>query len=157
MAKLYLMTGIPGSGKTTYIQKNLEGNEIHISRDTVRFSMLDINDDYFAKEKAVFKEWIYLIQKNLDMGVDVYADATHLTKNSRQKTLNALKLNNHSVHVVNIITNLDVALKRNKKRSGRAYVPEEVIKNMKISYIPATLNENLLYKSVTSVRGGNGY
>jgi tRNA uridine 5-carbamoylmethylation protein Kti12 len=154
MATLYLMTGIPGSGKTTCINQYKRDNQVHISRDEVRFSMLGACDEYFAKEKEVFKTWIERIQYTLDAGRDVFADATHLTKSSRNKTLNHLNLKNHRVVVVNVLTDLGVALKRNDKREGRAHVPQKVIENMSVSYEKAQIYENPLYDVVIDFKGG---
>lgn len=154
MSTLYLMCGIPGSGKTTYIKNNLDNNSVHISRDEIRFSMLDEKDNYFAKEKLVFRKWIEKIQFFLDKGYNVYADATHINKNSRNKTLSNLDLNNHEVKAICVLTDLDTCIERNLLRKGRECVPTDVIKNMfsnfTIPYLTESVNH---YKSIIMVKG----
>ena len=49
MAKLFLMMGIPGSGKTTWTSKYLRKLDKYVSRDEVRFSMVAENEEYFSK------------------------------------------------------------------------------------------------------------
>ena len=61
---------------------------------------------------------------------NVYADATHLNKASREKVLNKIKILPESINVLYIKTPLELCIERNEKRDGRARVPKEVIKNM---------------------------
>ena len=66
---------------------------------------------------------------------DVYVDATHLTDKSRNKTKR--RLNHKNIDkIVNVIFDvpLEVCLERNAQRTGRATVPEDVIKNMYNSF-----------------------
>ena len=57
---LYLMSGIPASGKSTYAHKLAEKTgAVYISRDEIRFSLLKDEEDYFTHEK--FNENIFLI------------------------------------------------------------------------------------------------
>lgn len=64
----------------------------------------------------------------------IFADATHISSGSRQKLLNAIKLNyslnDIEVNVIWLRTPLSVCLERNKMRHGRALVPEDTIKEM---------------------------
>ena len=53
---LYLMCGCPGSGKSTWAAKNVGPGDVIISRDQIRFDMLNDGEAYFCKENAVFNE-----------------------------------------------------------------------------------------------------
>lgn len=145
MANLYLMCGVPGSGKSYWCKKNVPAEALYVSRDEVRFSMLEDGDEYFSKENAVFKEFIRRIDEGLAGGRDVYADATHLNFKSRYKTYINLKNKPDKVMVIFIKVPLDIALARNENRSGRAYVPENVIRNMFDSLtLPGTDEKNFI-------------
>lgn len=128
---LYLICGPSGAGKSTWCKALIpKGAMKYVSRDEIRFSMLKDGDDYFKYEKKVFKEFIREIQKAIDEGIEeIYADATHLNTVSRMKTLRHLKLN-ENVRVIPVYfdTPLNLCLERNALRSGRARVPDEVIK-----------------------------
>ena len=106
---------------------------VYVSRDEVRSSMLGEDDDYFAKENAVFKEFIRRINEAIDNpNIEaVIADATHLNWASRNKTINHLHLSKVE-EVIPVIFNtpLNVCLDRNSKREGRARVPDAVVRQM---------------------------
>ena len=127
---LFMMVGIPGSGKTHFVNSIASSNATIVSRDEIRFSIINDNDEYFSKEKQVFKEYVNRIQSALDKGGVVYADATQLNGVSRTKLINSLDVSNTNVIPVMVKTSLDKCLKRNAKREGRRRVPDEVIKNM---------------------------
>lgn len=135
---VWLLSGIPGSGKSTWARnKALQNGGVWCSRDEVRFSMLNENDSYFSQEDRVFQSWIANINNALNMEdvKDVYVDATHLTDKSRNKTRR--RLNHKNIDkIVNVIFDvpLEVCLERNAQRTGRAAVPEDVIKNMYNSF-----------------------
>ena len=58
MKRIYLLCGIPGSGKSTWAKSQLDNKSIWISRDQIRFSMVSESGEYFSKEKEVFRESI---------------------------------------------------------------------------------------------------
>ena len=58
MSKLFLMMGAPGSGKSYWAEHHVTSVDKYISRDEIRFSMLEDGDDYFAKEGKVFDNFI---------------------------------------------------------------------------------------------------
>lgn len=133
MSQLHIVMGIPGSGKSTWIANHLNSSkEKWISRDEVRFSMVAEDEEYFSKEKAVFKVFIERINSALDGGFDVFADATHLNKASRNKLLRAIKTKEiPNVDVIWIKTPLNECFKRNNNRIGtRSFVPKSVIRRM---------------------------
>jgi predicted kinase len=119
-----------------------------ISRDSIRFSMVNENEDYFSKEKAVFKEFTKQISEALEEYDIVIADATHITKRSRAKILNALTVKPDKIKIFWVDTPLEECIKRNEQRIGtRAYVPNTAIRNMFNSLEPPTKEEG--FDSIT--------
>ena len=136
MSVLYIMVGIPGSGKS-YIADILakEINGAVVSRDAIRFSFLNEEDGYFVKEKEVFKEYVNEIQHHLDNGKSVIADATHLNAPSRIKLLSNLYFTEEDYVVPIVIdTPFEVCFERNAQRTGRSRVPDDVLKSMYDSF-----------------------
>lgn len=129
MATLYIMCGIPGSGKSTWIKNHITSSEMLVSRDTIRFNMVKENEPYFSKEDEVWKEFIYRINHYLEMGYNVFADATHINTGARRKLLKEIK-GNPTLAAIHITTPISLCLKRNVLREGRECVPESAIKRM---------------------------
>lgn len=131
MATLYVMVGVPGSGKSTWAYEHLNPLQASwISRDAVRFSMVNENEEYFSKEKDVFKEYIRRINTLLEDDYNVIADATHITAASRNKLISNITVPDVLLCAVWMDTSLETCLKHNETRTGREYVPVEVIQEM---------------------------
>lgn len=131
MATLYVMIGVPGSGKSTWAYEHLNPLQASwISRDAVRFSMVNEDEKYFSKEKDVFKEYVRRINALLEDDYNVIADATHITAASRNKLISNITVPDVSLYAVWINTPLETCLERNETRTGREYVPVEVIQEM---------------------------
>lgn len=133
MKDLYLMVGIPGAGKSTYIMDNIGNNEVWISRDKIRFSIVDEDEEYFSHEVEVFETFVREINEALaDPNIlGVFVDATHINKASRRKILERLDLTNVEVTAVWIQVALETALEQNENRKDtRAYVPRGAIRRM---------------------------
>lgn len=130
---LYFMCGAAGSGKSTWLKENRPDAYV-ISRDAIRYSLIKEDEDYFSKEKQVFKEFIRQIQEAIDgdeFPEDIYCDATHITKASRDKLLRALRLNNvKNVTAIVVRPSLEETIRRNNLRTGRARVPKDVVIRM---------------------------
>lgn len=161
---LYLMSGIPASGKSTYCKNYIaeitcldpEISFNYISRDEIRFSLIKSNDEYFSKEKEVKRIFLNRTIDSLNCGNDVMIDATFLTPASRTKFLNRVLKNisaKPEVIVISFVTNLKTCLKRNQQRSGLAQVPDTVIRNMSKRYILPT-KEEFPYKEIVVIRNG---
>lgn len=152
MKDLILMMGIPGSGKSTYLNTVVSSamGEVVISRDKIRFSMINGKDNYFSKENEVFDEYINQIQNALDNPKvnRVYADATQLTEKGRCKVLDKLKLDNVNIKVYWKNTPLKLALERNKKREKIAVVPDLAIRKMYNSIQDPRKDTKYKYKEV---------
>lgn len=132
MGILYVLCGAPGSGKSYFAKNFLTGT--YISRDEVRFEMVQPNEPYFSKEKQVYKEFVKRVNQALEKG-DCIADATHLTQGSRRKLLNNINpLNIKSIEIIVMDTPLETCLKRNSLRKGRCSIPDEQIIKMHKSF-----------------------
>ena len=137
MAVLFVMCGIPGSGKSTWVQNNLKRPfDKHISRDEIRFSMIKEGENYFSKEDKVFDQFCTDITGALNKGFNVYADATHINYGSRKKLLDRVANYADAVIAIEMPTPVSVALERNegRKDQGLRYVPPSAIKRMYNQY-----------------------
>lgn len=149
---LYIMVGIPGSGKSYWLHNNAMSSLI-VSRDDIRDSWMKENDKYFDHEKDVFKEYIATIQDYLWVGsdVDVYADATQINAISRFKLLSNLELDGVDVHAIFINTPVEKCIVNNLQREGLKRIPEEAIKDFAKRLNPPSFDE-YDYKSITEVK-----
>ena len=89
---IWILSGAPGSGKSTWVRKNCLPNSLVVSRDQIRFDMLKDSDDYFKYENKVWREYIEQISCAIRNPLvdNIYLDATHLNEKSRNKVLNSL-------------------------------------------------------------------
>lgn len=152
---LWIMSGIPGSGKTTYCKEKIKKDgAVRVSRDDIRFALIDDDEEYFSHEDEVFREFIKIINEHLANNdvTDIYVDATHLNEKSRNKVLDKLHLKNTNINVINFLIDCDLAIKRNNMREGRAVVPEHVIRNMLNGYKPARAGEKYHYQYIMDIK-----
>ena len=141
--KLYIMSGCPGSGKTTMAKKRFPWAK-YVSRDEIRFSMVPEGDEYFSREDEVFEKFVEEINEGLRRSVDVVADATHLNTASRLKLLYSLDLDRDKtlVELICVQPPLKVCLEQNEKRKGtRSYVPREIVKRMYYTFSMPSFND----------------
>ena len=147
MATLYILCGPSGSGKSTWAS-TYEGTITkrcsYISRDDIRLSIIKDEEDYFSHEKEVFRRFTSEIVKALKIGVDVIADATHLNMFSRCKLMQALDMYTRDYEIVFVVFDVDAdtCVERNKARTGRRNVPENVIRNMCRDFRAPTKDED---------------
>ena len=135
--KVWLLSGVPGSGKTTWVKEQIaEKGGVHCSRDEIRFSLLKEGEDYFAHENEVVALWLEKVANAInDPEVEnIYVDATHLTEKSRAKVLGELPKGDYFVTIVFFDVPLETCIERNDNRKGRAFVPHSAIRRMYACY-----------------------
>ena len=131
---LIVMMGPAGAGKSFLAEEIKKSHEdtVIASRDRIRFALLQQEDDYFAVEPEVVRQYYYNINFALHSANHAYviADATHLSKKARKQFFRNVKTDCVRVVGIWVEVPLGVAIKQNAQRTGRARVPEEVIKQM---------------------------
>ena len=151
---LYILCGPSGCGKSTWAAEFMEHDDIHyVSRDNIRLEFLKEGEDYFSHEKAVFRRFSQTITQLLQKDCDVIADATHLNEFSRRKLTQAIDMNFQDYNIVYVVFHVDAdtCVARNENRSGRRYVPENVIRNMCRDFRAPTKDEDERVKEIIEV------
>ena len=143
---LWIVCGIPGAGKSTWITNNknfFSGSINVVSRDKIRFALLDEGEDYFSRENDVWINFINEAKKSLKEYDNTILDATHLSINSRKKIFNALKNNLENINIYAIVFCCDeeIAIARNANRTGRSFVPVSAIRRMACQFTIPTEEE----------------
>lgn len=130
MNKFVMLSGLPGSGKSTYTEKLKEEGVIIHSSDAIREELGDVNDQ--SKNEEVFRILHKRIKDDLKSGKSVAYDATNLNRKRRIAFLNELKNIPCEKICVLVATPFEECLKQNNKRDRK--VPEEVIWRMYKSF-----------------------
>lgn len=151
MNRLIIMVGIPGSGKSSYAKKLLEANPSweYVSRDEVRYEFVTDQAHYYDHENDVYREFCNRIDKFLLQEKTVIADATHLTKGSREKLIQNLQVIPDEVYAVVMKTPFEVCMQRNSARQGITRVPDKSMYSMKSRYrVPNMMGESYINKII---------
>ena len=139
--KAFLMVGLPGSGKTTWIKNCLPSDVVIISRDIIRHKLgFTKSVDHKAvlskeKEEMVTSYEETMIHNYLAMGKDIVIDDINTGK-YRKNMIKFLHDNGAEVIGVRMNTPLDVCIKR---REGQ--VDADVMRNIDKKRIPLADDE----------------
>ena len=130
MSKLIVLSGIPGSGKSTWAHKYVaeHTNTIILSTDDLRFELFGsylINSDH---EKIMRKTLITRAISAANQNIDVVLDSAVVKNKGRLRWYRQLGQYFDSCSLVIIEADLNICLMRNKQRDR--HVPEPVIQEM---------------------------
>lgn len=132
---LYVMRGLPGSGKSTRakeLSEYLGGVEV-VNRDELRMALLGSywTGDPDDEAKVSFYERS-LVNDNLSKGRSVIVDATHISFASVRAWEPYANEHGARIEVIDVDTSADICVTRNKVREqrGQRFVSEEVIRDM---------------------------
>lgn len=125
--KLILMVGVPGAGKSTYVQKLKSENpsSLIISPDSIRGELTGDESDQSQNYK-VFKIALARLDTAMRNGIStIIWDATCYNKKNRKEPISIAKQHGYTVEACVKKVSLETALKQNKMRNRQ--VPDEVI------------------------------
>lgn len=149
-ARLYIMAGVPGCGKTTWA-RNFFKDYQRVSTDEIREELWPGEEYDNARNQQVFDTFHRRLDDMLHKGGDVVADATSLQSDSRRILRDIADRNGAEMHLV-FFANPAQALVRNGQRVGFASVPPAAMEVMFRKWEasrPAILDED--YTSITII------
>lgn len=122
MANFYMLIGLPGSGKSTWIEHNeTELSTVTISSDSIREQVFgDVNDQTHNAE--VFELMKTKTHENLRNNINVIYDATNTSRKRRTQFLKELPEGIHKIAIL-FTTPFNICCDRNNKRDRQ--VPME--------------------------------
>ena len=145
MKTLYMVKGLPGSGKSTWAKAKVKSASYEqlkrVNKDELR-AMLDCGHSSPLHEKFVLNVRNNIIASALNAGISIIVDDTNLAP-KHEETLTALSVKHGAKFEIVDLTHvsLDECIARDKKRAN--YVGEDVIRKMHKDYLtPAIKVEN---------------
>ena len=149
---LYMLIGLPGSGKTTWAHNNANIFKADIvSSDEFRQKLFGDEADQ-SHNSEVFTAMNNATIKILNSGKNVIYDATNLNRKNRIRTINYIKNNcKRNVTVVAYIfdTPIDMCKSNNLKRTRQ--VPDIVYDNMLKHFEMPTITEGFAFIDILDV------
>lgn len=136
---IFVMVGIPGSGKSTYSKKLEDTGAVHISLDEIRNKQME--ETGTVNEKYIFSEGLNQLRKALNDGKDVICDSTNVYPSKRAVYLKEAKKYKAKCVAVFINTDKKTCLERNNLRKGNAKVPAVAIHTLAKKLVPPTVEE----------------
>lgn len=138
MRKIRIMSGLPGSGKSTYIDQHAKLDALVLRRDDRRELLrkeLGLTHSNQCPKALEYQRWVEYLQQSLSQkpNTDVYIDQTTLSMGALKKLLSAIAPvigSNDRIIIIRLHTNLPECLRRNAMRKGDAKVPKRIIRSM---------------------------
>ncbi len=150
---VWIMCGLPGSGKSTYIKEELPKNIEIINQDSIRIELGIMNNDEEKKignneqEKEVTKICLERIDKAIKERRDFVIDNTNIKSGRIQNYYDKLKKAGANIQIIIIDTPKEICKERRKEN-----IPEKVIDDMElgINKVKKTFANNKDVKIITN-------
>lgn len=148
MPKLLMLSGIPTSGKSTFVKKLKEteewGEAVVLSTDNyIEREAKALDKTYNEIFEDIIQEAQRALQQDLinaiKAGLNLIWDQTNLTIKTRKRKLKIIP-KSYTRECAYFVIDLEEALKRNKTREGK-FIPESVLKRMYSQFETPTTNE----------------
>lgn len=144
----YVMSALPGSGKDTWIKRNL--NDIPmVSLDAVRDKL---GTPATGNQGRVIQAAFELARVHLRARQDFVWNATNVTQQVRGKILRLLRDYNARIHIIYLEVPPEKLLHQNADREK--VVPMQIIQNLAKKLVPPTIAECHLLSNVISIKRG---
>lgn len=130
--KIYMLIGIPCSGKSTYASflKSNKPGIVVVSSDEIRKELTGTYVFTSKSNEIVFETAKLMINQALAKGLDVVFDATNTLRIYRGDIINIAEKYHSVIIAVVFKAPVSLCLKRNSKRSIERKIPENVILDM---------------------------
>ena len=130
MGNLFVLIGLPGSGKTTFANAMMESgkNIVYLSSDELRKEYIKDKDNHVV----IFNEMHRRTLENLNAGNDVIYDSTNLEIKFRKNLFDKVKAmyKDSKVYAIFIHKGLENAILQSHGRAGREDVNDDLISQM---------------------------
>lgn len=140
---VYIMVGLPRSGKSTYAEK-YKGNKAIISADQLRYLV------YGQRFWGPGEDMMWAIRKIaltmlMEQGIDIVIDETNTTEARRKSIIELARKHNYIIEVVVINTPKEICIERARAEGDEKIIP--VIERMAEQLEPISLAEvDYIYK-----------
>ena len=160
MKKLYMMVGLPGCGKSTWIDNEFQNEDVwrnstRISTDDVIMEVCDVfglNYHEYFKELIDFASKVSMetLKTTIDINQNIYWDQTNLGVKARARKLALIPVKDfHKVAVVFDVN--DAVLKERLKNRGEKQVDWSIVEDMKKRFVIPTKDEG--FDEIIHVKG----
>lgn len=157
MPKCTLLVGVPGSGKSTWLNQNISDRDRIVSTDNIIDALGKVYDftyDEIFRETIRFADMVMVkwMLESAEAGDNLYIDRTNLTAKSRAQFINKLKKYGYEFECVVFPEVGSEALskeewkRRLNSRPGKT-IPQEALDRMVYSYEIPLMSEG--FKKIT--------
>ncbi len=162
MKKCIVLAGLPGSGKSTWINENYKGpKDFHFDSDETRRSMYGTYLHFPSDMYVIYNHMIDDANKKYDElvneGINDFTfimDSTFLDNKRRMHYYNNLRKFDYYELVMFITRDINFNLANNKKRIKDKWVPEDVIFGMQNEYEEPSDEVKSKYDKITRIYVG---